>query len=31
MVHNEYGNKKIKKEELEEYLKYDWIKGRKLK
>ena len=31
VYHNEYGNKKIKKEELEEYLKYDWIKGRKLK
>ena len=31
IYHNEYGNKKIKKEELEEYLKYDWIKGRKLK
>jgi len=31
IYHNEYGNKKIKKEELDEYLKYDWIKGRKIK
>jgi hypothetical protein len=31
VYHNEHGNKKIKKEELDEYLKYDWIKGRKLK
>lgn len=31
VYHNEYGNKKIRKEEIDEYLKSDWIKGRKIK
>jgi hypothetical protein len=31
VYHNEYGNKKVKKEEIDEYLKSDWIKGRKMK
>lgn len=29
-IYNEFGNKKIKKVELENYLKNNWIKGRKI-
>ena len=31
IYHIEFGNKKIKNEDLENYLKNDWIKGRKIK